>query len=185
MDDFRITHLDFTDIQSVKLFTDRWIGANYFSLLDLQDILEKSKKDGLNASFLAWKQERLIGVRLTFAPSTWVSSAQQICPDLWTVPPESVGYFKSLFIDEEFQNQGLGKRLSKISGETLLKQGAKAIVTHSWLESPNNSSQNYLIKSGFIVVANHKNFWEHIDYQCLRCSPSRCKCTAVEMIKYL
>jgi N-acetylglutamate synthase-like GNAT family acetyltransferase len=172
-------------LQSVKEFTDRWIGLNYYQPADLEEVLKKSQCHGLNASWLAWDGEILVGVRLTLAPGQWLALGQRVRLELWKVPPERVGYFKSLFIHEDYRAYGIGRELSRRSLEVLANQGAMAVVAHSWLESPNNSSQIYLQKMGFTEVARHPLFWEPIDYQCTRCAPNRCQCTAVEMIKYL
>lgn len=185
MNKIRLTQFESENINAVKDFTDQWIGLDYFSCEDLRHFLLLSQKDGWNASFLAWEDQKLIGVRLTLAPSTWISAETKIQITKWNVDADKVGYFKSLFIDENYRAQGLGKLLSAESKKILLKQGAQAIVTHSWLESPGNSSQNYLLKDGFTEVSRYANFWEPIDYECVRCTPKRCQCTAVEMIKYI
>ncbi|MGZ3794704.1 MAG: GNAT family N-acetyltransferase [Bdellovibrio sp.] len=173
------------DIFAVKEFTDLWIGRDYYSFKDLERILELSWKNNLNSSFLAWDRSQLVGVRLTFAPGQWISEKLKVCPEKWNVSADKVAYFKSLFIDEKYRSLGLGKMLSSMSKEIVQKQHGEAIVTHSWLESPGNSSQMYLSKDGFTEIARHEKFWEPIDYQCTRCSPQRCQCTAVEMIKYI
>ena len=170
----------------IKKFTDKWIGENYFIEKDLENILDLSIKDGLNASFLAIEDNELVGIRLTYAPGSWVNKFPQgISPDLWKVEKNEVAYFKSLFIKEDYQGKGLGKKLSNESIKVLLKMGAKAIVCHSWLESPNDSSRRYLKKMGFEKIKEHPLFWSCLDYECVRCTPKKCACTAVEMIKYL
>src|SRR5690606_25552492 len=108
-----------------------------------------------------------------------------LTPDRWQVKPEQMAYFKSLFVAKKFQAAGMGKRLSLESIELLKKCGAKAVLCHSWLESPNNSSQRYLLKLGFEEIARFPKFWYPIDYVCTRCGPKRCECTAVEMVKYI
>lgn len=183
MENFQFTPFNTNYLEAVKIFSDQWIGRNYFSVAELQEYFLQSQKDGLNASLLAWSGDRLVGVRLTLAPGCWILPEMRITPSLWKVPPERVGYFKSLFVDEEFRAQGIGQELSKRSQRILERQGALAVVTHSWLESPLNSSQRYLLKAGFSEVAQHEKFWQAIDYECTRCSPKRCECTAVEMIK--
>ena len=54
-----------------------------------------------------------------------------------------MGYFKSLFIHEDYQGAGLGKTLSH-KASVLKEMGAHAVLCHSWMESPKNSSQRYL-----------------------------------------
>jgi N-acetylglutamate synthase-like GNAT family acetyltransferase len=174
------------DLEKVRLFTDKWIGENYFSIEELQQIFMWSQKDGLTASFLAVEGETIAGARLTYAPGVWINpQTRGLSANLWQTNPKNMAYFKSLFVSGDYQQKGIGKSLSDQSIEVLKKMDAKAILCHSWLESPGNSSQRYLQKMGFDSVKEHEKFWYPIDYECTRCSPSKCICTAMEMIKYL
>lgn len=177
--------LELNDIETVKKFTDQWIGLNYFSKLELEVIYKKSQQRGLNSSFLAWDGEDLVGIRLTLAPGWSGSGQQKTFSERWTVNPLTVGYFKSLFVHPNYWRRGYGKELSRLSQQILKEQGATAIVTHSWFESPGQSSQALLLKMGFTEVGRHLKYWEAIDYLCNLCKPLRCRCTAIEMIKYI
>lgn len=174
------------DLESVRLFTDKWIGDNYFSLDELEMIFDWSQYQGRVSSFVAWDGETMAGARLTHAPGVWINSKTRgLSPERWSVEPDKTAYFKSLFVSGDYQQKGIGKSLSEKSMAVLKDMGAKAILCHSWLESPGNSSQRYLQKMGFEEVREHPKFWFPIDYECTRCSPERCVCTAMEMIKYL
>ena len=184
--DYEIRPLNEGDLESVKAFTDQWIGKDYYSLEELKNVLTWSKHGDLCASFVALDGEKLIGVRLTYAPGQWIpDGARGITPDLWKINEGTMAYFKSLFISGDYQKKGLGRILSTKSIEVLKKMGAEGILCHSWLESPGNSSQKYLIKMGFEDIKAHEKYWYHIDYHCTRCGPERCVCTAMEMAKYL
>jgi ribosomal protein S18 acetylase RimI-like enzyme len=180
--DFIIKPLNKNDLPLLIDFTDHWIGQNYYTQKDLEDIFLQSNLNGLNSSLVAWHTDRIIGVRFSLAPGQWLESHTSNYSERWGIDKNKVGYFKSLFICDEFRRSGLGSTLSNNSIEILKKMGAQAIICHSWLESPESSSQNYLIKNGFKEVGKHQKFWHHIDYQCTRCGPDRCICTAVEMI---
>lgn len=180
-----IRELQTSDLAAVKDFTDQWIGENYYQMSELEECLTFSQAQNLNASFVAMDGEKLIGVRLTYAPGSWVQKARGITPTEWDSEADRVAYFKSLFIHGDYQKKGIGKKLSDKSISVLKELKAKAIICHSWLESPGNSSQKYLMKMGFSEVAQHPKFWYPIDYECTRCAPERCVCTASEMIKYL
>lgn len=78
-------------------------------------------------------------------------------------------------------NQGWGKRMSLQAIELLKEAGAQAIATHSWKESPQDSSGKYLRSLGFRSVALHPFYWKEVDYICTRCGKP-CLCTAEEMI---
>lgn len=175
-----------SDIEEVKNFTDQWIGQDYYSLEDLKKVEKLSHKNKHNCSFVAVDKQRIVAVRLTHAPGVWSEFLSRgLTPHLWNCSFNELAYFKSLFVSEDYQAQGLGKRLSDESLKVLKLMGAKAVLCHSWIESPGDSSRKYLKKFGFHQVAQHPNFWKPIDYLCTRCAPQRCECTAAEMIYYL
>lgn len=180
---FKITAFEKEFLAEVQHFTDRWIGENYFSQDQLEEVIQLSSTKDLNASFLAFDNNELVGVRLSFLPGRWIEKARGISPDLWPCPYDQVGYFKSLFIADSAQKLGLGRSLSQKSMDVLKSAGARAIVCHSWLESPEDSSRRYLESLGFSQLALHPKFWEPVDYLCTRCAPSTCQCTAAEMLK--
>lgn len=170
------------DTAQVKAFTDQWIGLNYYSESELSHYLEQS----LGCSIAAFVNDELAAIRISLAPGNWVNEMKSgLTPTKWKVKPSEMSYFKSLFVAKKFQAEGLGKKLSLQSIELLKEKGAKAVLCHSWLESPNNSSQRYLLKMGFEAIAEFPKFWHPIDYQCTRCAPKRCECTAIEMVKYI
>ncbi|WP_372651660.1 GNAT family N-acetyltransferase [Halobacteriovorax sp.] len=178
--------IELSDIENILNFTDKWIGKNYFSAEELEELIFLGRTKEINSSYKAESHDgELAGIRLSLAPGEWVNSMRGLSTDLWNVDPKEVGYFKSLFVSDEFQKQGVGRSLSNLSIEQLKKAGAKAVICHSWLESPSNSSQRYLLSMGFSAVKTHKEFWSEIDYHCTKCGPSKCLCTAVEMIKYI
>jgi len=183
---FEILPIEADDVDEILAFTDKWIGKNYYDRAELIDLLHLGRKDSLNASLKAQVSGQLAGIRLSLAPGNWIKpSSRGLSHDLWEVEIESVAYFKSLFVSGDFQKIGIGRALSNESIRVLEQMGAKGILCHSWLESPGNSSQRYLLSFGFQAVKEHKAFWSVIDYVCTKCGPSKCSCTAIEMIKYL
>ena len=167
------------DIRMVRIFTDKNIGRNYFTEQDLRLILDKSK----GTSFLAKHNTRIVGIRLTYAPGQWIGSfSKRLSQDKWGVSPEKTAYFQSLFIDPVFSGRGIGPALSQKSIEALKKQKTEAIVCHSWLESPRDSSMRYLTKLGFKTVETYDAYWSDKDYLCTGCNTRPCSCSAAEMI---
>ncbi len=184
-----IRNIEASDIPKLLDFSDKWIGKNYFSEPQLLDLIDRGKLNGLDASLVAVAvdSDQIIAMRLTLAPGKWTKvKSLKVNADLWNIDIDAAGYFKSLFIDESYQGDGLGKLLSSKSLEILKEMGAKGVVCHSWMESPNNSSQRYLEKMDFKTVSIHKKFWYLVDYDCTHCGKdTKCLCSAVEMIKYL
>lgn len=181
----QIRPLHKNDLPAVKEFTDKTIGLNYFSLPELEDCHTKSLSNNLMCSFVLENADGIQGFRLAYPPGTWnKGKGSKLRPDLWKVPAENVGYFQSLFLSEHAQGQGWGPKLSAAAIENFKKLNTKAIVTHAWKESPNNSSIRYLTKFGFQSIATHNEYWVDVDYECVR-DGKPCRCTAEEMIKYL
>lgn len=175
------------DIPAVKRFTDRTIGEGYYSERELADFLSRSRWGQKSSSLVLVDPvtDEVRGLRLTCLPGQWSGGkGQGLNPHLWRTRIEETAYFQSLFIDGSLTGQGWGKRLSLRSLEVLWDLGAKAVVCHSWKESPNDSSGRYLRAMGFEFVASHPLYWHEIDYVCSGCGKP-CRCTAEEMIKYL
>lgn len=183
---FEILPIELSDVDEILAFTDKWIGKNYYDREELVSLLHSGIKNSLNASLKAVVSGQLAGIRITLAPGNWIKpTSRGLSSELWEVEEESMGYFKSLFVSGDFQKIGIGRALSVESLRILGEMGAKGVLCHSWLESPGNSSQRYLLSFGFESVKEHKAFWSVIDYDCTKCGPSKCSCTAIEMIKYL
>jgi predicted N-acetyltransferase YhbS len=170
------------DLEAVKKFADLSIGENYYSLEELNDILARSEKNKIMCSFVLVENNQVVGFRLSYPPGNWnKGKGQKLRADLWKIPIEEVGYFQSMFLSDHLQGQGWGPKLSEAAISALKEAGAKAIVTHSWVESPHGSSGKYLRKIGFQSVALHQEYWKEIDYVCSR-DGTPCLCTAEEMI---
>lgn len=176
------------DLPRLRQFTDREIGAGYYSSIELEDIFRRAQKNGRMCSFVIEETSpemlagEIQGVRLSFPPGQWTTGkGRGLHPDMWPHHLADTAYFQSLFLAAGLQGQGWGGRLSRHAIEVLRAVGAKGVVCHSWKESPNNSSARYLLKLGFQLVAEHPNYWQDVPYHCTRCGPPPCRCTAQEM----
>lgn len=171
------------DLEAVRLFTDREIGAGYYQLSELQDIFERSKAGNVICSLLLENTDGEIrGVRISYPPGKWQKGkGKGLCPEKWPHAVSDTAYFQSLFIANELQGQGWGGRISMQALLALKEVGAKGVVCHSWKESPNDSSTRYLKKLGFELIQEHREYWKEVDYECTRCGQPPCLCTAQEM----
>ena len=174
------------DVPKLKEFTDQVIGANYYSAQELTDFYQQSLKDGHECTLILEDEAKAIrGVRITFPPGQWQrGKGHGLTPALWNIPMNQVAYFQSLFIDPPLTGQGWGKKMSLQAIDLLKKLGARAVVAHSWKESPHDSSGKYLRALGFKSVAYHPLYWKDVDYICPHCGKP-CLCTAEEMILVL
>lgn len=188
----RIEPLEHRDLGRLKEFTDRTIGAGYYSEKELEEIFEKSvaanlepRKSGsaqMCSLLLRDLDGEILGVRFTYPPGRWSrGKGEGLNSSKWPHTIEETAYFQSLFLSDKIQGQGWGSKLSYASIEVLKTVGAKGVVCHSWKESPFNSSSKYLEKMGFQKIAEHPLYWQHVNYNCTRCLKPPCQCTAVEM----
>lgn len=173
-----------TDIEEVKKFTDRVVGAGYYSQTELIEFQKKSiTATGDICSFVLVDPptSEIMGLRLAFPPGNWDhGKGSKLRPDLWSTKISETAYFQSLFVAQELQQLGWGPKLSEKSLEIFRKLKAAGVVTHCWKESPNNSSYKYLENLGFKTIIEHPNYWIDVDYVCTR-DGKPCKCTAIEM----
>lgn len=172
------------DAPALKVFSDHSIGEGYYSVSELVTKLKQSVAKGKMCSFVLVDEDngRIHGFRLSYPPQNWnAGKGSGLFVEKWGVPIESTAYFQSIFLSPAFTGSGWGPKLSIASIAVLAALGAKAIVTHSWLESPNQSSNKYLSRLGFVTVGLHPNYWYNVDYQCPLCGKP-CTCTAEEMI---
>lgn len=180
----QIRPLEISDLKAAKAFTDATIGANYYSESEWEEIFRKSMKDGRQCTLVLADDSSLIrGVRITYPPGNWQKGkGKGLHPEKWGVALEHVAYFQSIFLDPQITGGGWGRKMSLRAIEILRELKAHAIVTHSWKESPNDSSGRYLRSLGFEMVATHPLYWHDVDYHCAGCGKKPCVCTAEEMI---
>ncbi|MBU2917603.1 GNAT family N-acetyltransferase [Psychrosphaera sp. F3M07] len=144
----------------------------------------KGIKDGLNSSFVLYHGDMLVGFRITYAPNNW--QLDRWCtPELWPIATELVAYFKCNTIHPDFQGKGLGGKLLSESMTTLKQMGAKAGLSHIWMQSPGNASFKYFTKAGGVLIKTHPRRWHEDealqDYVCIICGED-CFCNASEMM---
>lgn len=159
-------------------------GDNYLDLQKAQFLYEAGHKNDINASLVAYIDDKLVGFRLTQAALQW--SIDEWCsPKLWGFPTEKMCYFKCNTVDEVCRGTGIGSELLKRSIAQAKKQGAKAGLAHIWLASPGNSAFKYFRKCGGELVKEHPDRWQgwfdDHGYVCPVCG-EYCTCTAAEMM---
>lgn len=171
------------DLGPIRRFTDREIGAGYYSAEEIHAIYQRSQKSGVMFTLvLVDESGKILGVRITYPPGQWESGkGKGLHPSMWPHPKTETAYFQSLYLSDELRGQGWGGKLSMEALKILREAGAKGVVCHSWKESPNNSSTRYLQKIGFTKIAEHPLYWADVDYNCTKCLKPPCQCTAQEM----
>ncbi len=184
----KIVSFNELEVEKIIQFTNVNIRNNYYSKDDIFSLKKMSIDSKGEVSFgLLDDLGNLIGLRITLLPGHLLTKINNkyLSINAWKVDSENVAYFKSLFIDKNFQKMGYGTKLTQLSIDKLKERDVGAVLAHSWIESPGNSSVNYLKAMGFEEVNSHKNFWSEIDYECIGCKSKPCMCTAMEMILYL
>jgi GNAT superfamily N-acetyltransferase len=159
-------------------------GSGYLDLPSIQVMQAKSLFGDLNSSYVMYDQFTLIGFRITYAPNQWQLDTW-CTPSLWPVDKSVVAYFKCNTIHPDYQGKGLGGQLLQASVNTLQQMGAKAGLSHIWMQSPGNASFKYFTKAGGQLIKTHPRRWNNDpslpDYVCVLCGHD-CYCDASEML---
>jgi len=149
------------------------------------DVQNIEPRQTINASFVAYHHNKLVGFRITFANKIWQID-QWSTPKLWQVAAENVCYFKCNTVDENYRSLGIGSKMLNLSIAAAKQQGASAGVSHLWKQSPGNSAIKYFSKCGGKLVKSHPDKWHEESqngYDCILCGLD-CHCEAAEMIIY-
>ena len=92
----QLTPSDFDNI--IRLATDVH-GEGYLDQASMQAWYDKGLKNAINAGFVVYHEQHLVGFRITYAVQQW--QIDQWCsPDLWPVAADQVCYFKCNTVDE-------------------------------------------------------------------------------------
>lgn len=180
--------LSLTDFNDVIALGNRVHGEGYLDNKSLKKMLERSVYNDLNCSYVLYDTsvtpKKLVGFRLTYAPNSWPLD-KWCTPSHWPVESNLVAYFKCNTIHPDYQGKGLGGLLLKESVATLKQMGAKAGLSHIWMQSPGNASYKYFTKAGGQLIKTHPRRWHNDatipDYICIICGKD-CHCDATEMM---
>lgn len=186
MNTVKITYKPFTsdDFGGVMALGNDVHGDNYLDHDKTQYYYDSGFKNGINASFVAYHQNKLVGFRLTQAAMQW--EIDEWCsPERWQLQADQVCYFKSNTVNAEYRGHGIGSTLLMLSIEQAKLQGAKAGLAHIWMASPGNSAFKYFKKCGGELIKEHPKRWagwhDSHGYLCPVCGKD-CHCTAAEMM---
>ena len=176
-------HLTPADFDQVITLGNHVHGDGYLDQNNIKEWYEKGLKDEVNASFVAYDGQKLVGFRITFAPLTW--DIDEWCtPEKWPFAKNTACYFKCNTVDGDYRGHGIGSALLKRSIETSIAQGAKFGVSHLWRQSPGNSAVKYFTKCGGKLIKDHPDRWNALSkagYNCVICGHD-CHCVAAEMM---
>ena len=172
------------DIDAVIELGNQVHGDNYLDKDNATHYYQTGILNGVNAGFVAYDNDKLVGFRLTQAALQW--EIDEWCsPELWQLPNEQVCYFKCNTVNADYRGYGIGSTLLMLSIEQAKRQGAKAGLAHIWLASPGNSAFKYFKKCGGELIKEHTHRWagwyDSHGYMCPVCG-ANCDCTAAEMM---
>ena len=185
MQSFNYREIQPKDFNAVIKLANTVHGDGYLDFEKMNNYYQQGIVDDINASFVVYDGDKLIGFRLTFAANNWI--IDKWCSDkLWQVPLDQVSYFKCNTVDADYRGHGIGGKLLKLSIEALKSQGATAGVSHLWRQSPGNAAVKYFTKCGGELIKDHPDRWYEesvAGYHCVLCGHN-CHCVAAEMIIY-
>lgn len=181
---YTYTELSPKDFNAIITLGNKVHGAGYLDQEKIKTYYQQGLFNGINCSFVVYKEHTLVGFRLTFSANQWTID-KWCSPEAWQVPSDKVCYFKCNTVDPNHQAQGIGGNLLKYSIDAARKQGALAGVSHLWRQSPGNAAVKYFTKCGGRLVKDHPDKWyqDSLDgYECVLCPAKACHCVAAEMI---
>jgi GNAT superfamily N-acetyltransferase len=169
------------DAGPVSALADRLIGDAYYTPESVAETIKLSTSNGQPFSYLALANEEPVAFRFVLPPGRWDHGrGEGLAPERWPARLEETAYFQSCFVDQAMMGHGIGRRLAHRALADLKAAGARAVVAHSWKESPHGSSLRYLTRLGFEPVAEHPEYWVDVDYTCAL-DGKPCRCTAIEV----
>ena len=163
------------------------VEANLFKY-DLS--LDELKSAALGEILVAKKANKVIGMlNMRYPGKIFTEMADDyFCLSRVTCPKSKIGYIALISIDQEFQGQGVGKKMIKKAVTQQKKWGAEAIVVHASQNSPGNGSEKLFASFGFIPTHLHKAPWLEYSkekgptkFWCHFCG-NPCKCDQLEMV---
>lgn len=181
---FSIMPMSTADIAAVVALADRVVGPGYWDVATVTETLARSTDGDRVCSHVARDDAEgdLLGFRFALPPGRWSEGrGSGLCPDRWPFAQERAAYFQSAWVAPAARGRGVGPAMAARALADLRALGAAGVVTHSWKESPNDSSRRYLQRLGFSAVAEHGDYWAEVDYVCSR-DGKPCRCTAIEMV---
>lgn len=172
------------DYAAVIILANKVHGDNYLTDSSVADYFARGLHQGRCLHWLAFADEKLVGLRLTFAPGQW--EIDQYCtPGEWPVSADRMCYFKCAAIDQDYQGMGIGKSLLMHSVIEATALGCEAGLAHIWRQSPNNSAFAYFSRCGGELIQDHADRWLQASledgYFCPVCDGT-CYCVAAEMV---
>ncbi len=174
-----MTHEDVLDVSALA---DRLVGDDYYTPELVAETMERSTLSDQIFSYVAVSGGEVVAFRFVLPPGRWEHGrGEALAPERWGAPLEKTAYFQSCFVDHAVMGQGIGRRLAHRALVDLKDLGARAVVAHSWKESPHGSSLRYLTRLGFEAVAEHPEYWVEVDYTCAL-DGKPCHCTAIEVV---
>ncbi|MCJ8340305.1 MAG: GNAT family N-acetyltransferase [Pseudomonadales bacterium] len=181
--DLIFRHLAPDDFDAVIKLATQVHGEGYIDAQVLKKWFSQGIFNEINASFVVFDDNNLIGYRITFSATQW--SIDKWCtPVLWDVEPDKVCYFKCNTVTEAYRGLGIGPKLLALSSQAVQEQGALAGIAHLWQQSPGNSAVNYFTKCGARYIKTHPSRWNEdckTGYICTICGDD-CHCDAQEML---
>ena len=171
------------DFSAIILLATEVHGEGYLDNDAMKAWFSKGLSQNINASYVAYDNDKLVGFRITYACNQW--DIDEWCsPNLWPHPTEQVCYFKCNTVDESYRGYGIGSKLLNLSINAAKQQGAKAGISHLWRQSPGNSAVKYFTKCGGELIKDHPDRWNELSkngYCCPICQFD-CHCIAAEML---
>lgn len=173
------TQADFTDIISIA---NKRFGDDYLSLNELHAYLNNNNKIGI----VAFVNNEIVGFALAQICNFDELMKLVLYDQDWFkeefLDNQTIGILKTIAVDNNFSNQGIGTALTKYRMEILNKK-CNIILAISWEHEQDVFNSKLLEKFGLSLKRKIENYWREDSlqkgYNCEICGAPPCRCTAL------
>lgn len=170
------------DLSAITAIADDRLGENYLDLNELSTYLKNSNKIGV----VALLNGEIAGFALAQMCDQNELLSLVLCEHDWFreqfLNKYPVGVLKTIAVQPQFSNLGIGTALTKYRVD-LLKKSTNSILAVSWEHDQSISNKRILEKSGLIFKQRIENYWTKDSilkgYSCKQCGAPPCKCAAM------
>ena len=180
--DFHIRNFNENDFESIIQIANSRFGNDYIQKQELAHYLKEENKIGV----VALINNEIVGFALAQTCDLKTLLDIVLCKQEWFnehfIKVETIGLLKTIAVDSNYTNQGIGKALTEYRIKELHKQ-AKSLLAISWRNKNNSANVHILEKIGFTLKLEIENYWGKDSitkgYDCIVCGKPPCNCEAL------
>lgn len=178
-----ISNISPSDFQEVILLSDKLLGVGYLDEIQLQKYLDDSPKIGIVSKSLSGE---ITGFQLVLTCELDELLQMSVSEHNWFKEYFSIkspiGVIKTVGVNPEYKNQGIGTLLTS-KGIEILQKEATTIISMCWDQKDETPFARVLEKCNMHLIKTIPAYWEEDSlakkYSCKICGEPPCLCAAL------